>query len=93
MQDAIDTGAISPGNAGQRLVTAVAALGGVLLLSGLSSYDPHLFAGPPLAHTLIDDLLRGWGADAHRLAVAEALADRLTSHDPLVPVVPGIEAA
>lgn len=92
VQDAIDTAAISPGNAGQRLVTAVAALGGVLLLSGLSSHDPDLFAGPSLAHTLIGDLLRGWGADAHRLAAAGELADRLTSHDPLVPFVPGIEA-
>lgn len=93
VQAAIDTGAISPGNAGERMVTAAAALGGVLFLSGLSHFDPDLFAGRALALGLVDDLVRGWGADPHRLAAASSLADALVVEGPLVPMVAGIEAA
>ena len=94
IQAAIDTGAISPGNAGERMVTAAAAaIGGVLFLSGLSHFDPDLFAGRALALGLVDDLVRGWGADPHRLAAASSLADALVVEGPLVPMVAGIEAA
>lgn len=91
--EAQDVGALAPGNAGERMVTAAAALGGVLLLSGLSHFDADLFAGPVLALTLVDDLVRGWGADPDRQASATALADVLTLDGPLVPLVPGIDTA
>jgi len=91
VQDAQDVGALSPGRAGERMVTAAAALGGVLLLSGLAHFDPDLFAGPGLALTMVDDLVRGWGADPHRHASANALADALILEGPVVPVVPGID--
>ena len=93
VQAAIDAGAISPGNAGERMVTAAAALGGVLLLEGIAHFDPDLFAGRTLALCFVDDVLRGWGADADRLVAASALADTLLLEGPLVPDVPGIEAA
>ena len=93
VQGAIDAGAISPGNAGERMVTAAAALSGVLLLDGLAHFDPELFGGRRLALRLIDDLVRGWGADPERLAAAATLADALLLDGPLVPEVPGIEAA
>lgn len=93
IQIAIDARAISPGNAGERMVTAVAALGGVQLLSGLSHFDADLFAGRALALRLVDDLVRGWGADPDRLASASDLADALALEGPLVPLVPGIDSA
>ena len=93
VQTAIDVGAITPGNAAERMVTAAAALGGVLLLEGIAHFDPDLFAGRTLALRFVDDVLRGWGADADRLVAASALADALLLEGPLVPDVPGIEAA
>ncbi len=93
VQTAIDAGAITPGNAAERMVTAAAALGGVLLLEGIAHFDPDLFAGRTLALRFVDDVLRGWGADADRLVAASALADALLLEGPLVPDVPGIEAA
>jgi len=75
------------------MVTAAAALGGVLLLEGIAHFDPDLFAGRTLALRFVDDVLRGWGADADRLVAASALADTLLLEGPLVPDVPGIEAA
>ena len=93
VQAAIDTGAISPGNAGERMVTAAAAIGGVLLVEGIAHFDPELFAGRSLALQLVDDLVRGWGADPDRLAAASALADALALEGPLVPDVPGIDTA
>lgn len=86
-----DTGALSPGDAGQRMVTAASALGGVLLLEGIAHFDPELFAGRALALRLAEDLLRGWGADPDRLASAVVLADALLLDGPLVPDVPGID--
>lgn len=93
VQAAIDVGAISPGNAGERMVTAAAALGGVLLLEGIAHFDPDLFAGRSLAVRFVDDIVRGWGADADRLLTATALADSLLLEGPLVPDVPGIDTA
>ena len=93
VQAAIDVGAISPGHAGERMVTAAAALGGVLLLEGIAHFDPDLFAGRSLAVRFVDDIVRGWGADADRLLTATALADALLLEGPLVPDVPGIDTA
>ena len=93
VQAATDVGAISPGNAAERMVTAAAALGGVLLLEGIAHFDPDLFAGRLLALRFVDDIIRGWGADADQLASAAALADALLLEGPLVPDVPGIDTA
>ncbi|MBL8777485.1 MAG: helix-turn-helix transcriptional regulator [Acidimicrobiales bacterium] len=93
VQVATDVGAISPGNAAERMVTAAAALGGVLLLEGIAHFDPDLFAGRLLALRFVDDVIRGWGADAAQLASAAALADALLLEGPLVPDVPGIDTA
>lgn len=93
VQAATDVGAISPGNAAERMVTAAAALGGVLLLEGIAHFDPDLFAGRLLALRFVDDVIRGWGADADQLSSAAALADALLLEGPLVPDVPGIDTA
>lgn len=88
-----DAGALTPGDAGRRMVTAASALGGVLLLDGIAHFDPELFAGRDLALQLAEDLLRGWGADPGRLPAAVALADALVLDGPLVPDVPGFDDA
>lgn len=65
-----------------RTVSFAAALSGVLQLGKLARWD-DLFAGPTLARSLVDDLLRGWGADRSALAAAHDIVDSLERRGPL----------
>jgi AcrR family transcriptional regulator len=70
LTSAADDGAVTPGDAMERTVVLVAALNGVLLLDTVARVDPDLFDARRLARRLVDDLLRGWGADDRSLTVA-----------------------
>lgn len=65
-----------------RTVTFAAALSGVLQLGKLARWH-ELFADAALARTLVDDLLRGWGADEAALAAAHEIVDGLERRGPL----------
>lgn len=65
-----------------RTVTFAAALSGVLQLHKLAYWDEQ-FAGAGLARTLVDDLLRGWGADPAALAAAHDAIDAVARRGPL----------
>src|SRR4029453_12581587 len=80
---AADIGAITPGDAMERAVVLVAALNGVLLLDTVARVDPDLFDGRRLARGLVDDLLRGWGADDRSLAAVAAQIDAMAHTGPL----------
>jgi hypothetical protein len=54
----------------------------VLQLHKLAYWDDQ-FAGAGLARTLVDDLLRGWGAHAVTLAAAHETVDAVARRVPL----------
>ncbi|HZN15519.1 MAG TPA: helix-turn-helix domain-containing protein [Acidimicrobiales bacterium] len=85
---AIDSDALSPGIAMDRTVTLVAAINGVLQVGRLAHLDPVLLDGERLAAALVDDLLRGWGADLGRLAAAHTHVDALAARGPLARPIP-----
>lgn len=65
-----------------RTVSFAAALSGVLQLHKLAHWD-ELFAGAGLARMLVDDLLRGWGADPVALTAAHETVDAVARRGPL----------
>lgn len=87
MEAALDAaaaeGALDAGDAMERTVVLVAALNGVLLLETVARVDPDLFDGRRLSRSLVDDLLRGWGADGRSLAAAAQRIDGLSAAGPL----------
>ena len=85
VQEATDAEVLAPGSAEDRMVTAAAALGGVLLTSTLERFDGTLFNGRRLAAALVDDLVRGWGAPAEVHADASAIVDEIEAQGPLAP--------
>jgi AcrR family transcriptional regulator len=83
LDNAAEVGAIAPGDGMERTVVLVAALNGVLLLENVARVDPTLFDGRRLARSLVEDLLRGWGADGRSLAAAAHRIDALAQGGPL----------
>jgi AcrR family transcriptional regulator len=80
---AADAGAIAPGDGMERTVVLVAALNGVLLLESVARVDPTLFDGRRLSRSLVEDLLRGWGADGRSLSAAAQRIESLAQGGPL----------
>jgi AcrR family transcriptional regulator len=87
LDQAVEVGALRPGEPWARVVSWVAAVNGVAQTSRLAVYDQQLFEGRGLADQLNVDLLRGWGADEAALAEAVALVDELAARGPLAPPV------
>jgi AcrR family transcriptional regulator len=87
VQAATDAGALSEGSAPDRMVTAAAALGGVMLMSTLGKFEQTLFDGRRLASQLVHDLVAGWGADSGQHEAAARLVDELAAEGPLAPPV------
>jgi hypothetical protein len=67
----------------ERTVVLLASLNGVLLLDTVARVDPELFDGRRLARTLVEDLLRGWGADGRSLAAAVGRVEAMAADGPL----------
>jgi AcrR family transcriptional regulator len=92
MEAALDAaagdGALTPGDAMERTVVLVAALNGVLLLESVARVDPDLFDGRRLSRSLVEDLLRGWGADGRSLAAAAQRVAALADAGPLATRAP-----
>lgn len=80
---AVEAGALREGDALQRTVVLAASLNGVLLLDHVARVDPELFDGRRLAVSLVEDLLRGWGADASAVAAAIRQVHALAESGPL----------
>jgi AcrR family transcriptional regulator len=80
---AAEAGALRPGDALQRTVVLAASLNGVLLLDHVARVDPELFDGRRLAVSLVEDLLRGWGADPQAVADAIRRVHTLAESGPL----------
>jgi AcrR family transcriptional regulator len=95
MQVALDgaagDGAVGPGDAMERTVVLVAAVNGVLLLETVARVDPDLFDGRRLSRSLVEDLLRGWGADGRSLAAAVQRVEALAQAGPLATKAPPSE--
>ena len=72
LREAATLGVIDEGDAFDRTVAWVAALNGVLTLALVDLGGDAAFDPGSLADRLHLDLLRGWGAEAGRLATAEA---------------------
>ena len=83
LASAADTGAIAPGDAMERTVVLVASLNGVLLIDTVARVDPELFDSRRLVRSLVDDLLRAWGADERSLAEARRRIDDMARLGPL----------
>jgi AcrR family transcriptional regulator len=88
LDGAVGDGALAPGDAMERTVVLVAALNGVLLLEAVARVDPDLFDGRRLSRSLVDDLLRGWGADGRSLAAAAQRVAALAQAGPLASRAP-----
>ena len=83
--DAVDAQSLQPGDPVSRALVWHAALLGVLRLERLAPVDRHLFRAAPLARSLAEALLVGWGADADEVEVASTWVERLTARGPLAP--------
>jgi AcrR family transcriptional regulator len=83
LAQATGAGALDPGDAMERTVVLIASLNGVLLLDTVARVDPDLFDGRRLARILVEDLLRGWGADDRSLAAAGRRLDDMAARGPL----------
>lgn len=83
LDGAADSGALEEGDSMRRTVTLAASLNGVLQLDHVARVDPDLFDGRRLAATLVEDLLRGWGAEAPAIAAAARRVATLTESGPL----------
>ena len=57
----------------------------MLQTDDLEQYSPDLFGHGRLALGANRDLIRGWGAEAARLAAADEVVDRLAATDHLAP--------
>ncbi len=82
------TGALAPGDAMDRTITFAAALSGVLGVTKLDRWDVDLLDGRRLARSLVDDLLRGWGARDDALADAHVVIDAIARQHPLARALP-----
>jgi len=85
LADGVGLGVLHAGDPVARALTWLAALHGVLRLDGLGPLDRHLFRAGPLARSLTDDLLCGWGANRDDVEVASSHLDRLAALGPLAP--------
>jgi AcrR family transcriptional regulator len=85
LDDAVEAGAIEPGDSLDRVVRWMSALNGVLLLERISPVDRYLFRAPHHGRRLTGDLLVGWGAERSAVEVAESHVDRLAALGPLAP--------
>lgn len=86
--DCTEAGALSAGDAFDRVVTLAAAVTGTVQVQSLRDLDQHLFDGSRLASQLALDLLRGWGAAEPTLVVAVARVEALAAAGPLAPPIP-----
>jgi AcrR family transcriptional regulator len=71
-----EIGALSPGHAGRRAMTAWIAVHGVLATSSMSASHPDLFDVDALLEELLSTLLRGWGAEPEDVDAALAKGGR-----------------
>jgi AcrR family transcriptional regulator len=85
LADAVGVGVLHPGDPVARGLAWLAALHGVLRLDALGPLDRHLFRSGPLARSLTEDLLCGWGAPRDDIEVAASHLDRLAALGPLAP--------
>jgi AcrR family transcriptional regulator len=83
LEQATAAGALDDGDAMERTIVLVASLNGVLLLDNVARVDPDLFDGRRLARTLVEDLLRGWGADGRSLSAAVDRVAAMAATGPL----------
>ena len=86
--EAVDNRSLQPGDPVARSLVWHASLLGVLRLERLAPVDRHLFRAAPLARTLAEGLLVGWGADGAEVEVAATWVERLSARGPLAPPPP-----
>ena len=75
VQQAMDAGAMSQGDAGARLLMSWNASRAVLQLAKLSTFDPKRFDNSILFYETNLTLMRGWGADADAVSAAWTIAN------------------
>jgi AcrR family transcriptional regulator len=80
-------GALAPGDAMTRTVVLAAAINGVLLTDKLSPWDATLFDGRRLTTVVLDDVLRGWGAQAADLDAANAAVNQFARRASFAPAI------
>jgi AcrR family transcriptional regulator len=83
-----EVGALEAGDAMDRTIVLAAALNGVLQLSKLGRWDAELLDGARLARRLVDDLLRGMGAQPSLVSQAHAVIDAIARRGPLAAPLP-----
>jgi len=81
-------GALSDADPMDRTIVLAAALSGVLQVGKLAHWDDELLDGTRLGRQLVDDLLRGWGADPNLLAAAHSVVDAVARRHPLARPLP-----
>jgi hypothetical protein len=89
---AASAGALSDADPMDRTIVLAAALSGVLQVGKLAHWDDELLDGPRLGGQLLDDLLRGWGADPALLAAAQTIVDAVARRHPLARPLPDGDA-
>jgi AcrR family transcriptional regulator len=78
MAGAAAIGALTEGDARERVLVLGFSLNGVLAVGRMARIDPDRFDGPRLALVAATDLLTAWGADPAQLAAAARCLDSLS---------------
>jgi len=74
---AVQAGALAPGDGLERAVAVLAGTTGVLIAGDLARWDARLADVRAFAHRHVSDLLVAWGADAEVLSEAERIVEAL----------------
>jgi AcrR family transcriptional regulator len=86
--DAVNAGALRPGDSFDRATIVLAGVTGVLLGGGLARWDVRLREAHRMADAMLSDLIAAWGADPSALAAADAIVAELAAAGHLIPLPP-----
>ena len=87
IDDAVEAGALEPGNGVERAIVLIASITGVVLTAKFSRWDASLFDARALAARATQDAFRAWGAPPEAIEAAFAIVDGLDHTRGLAPRV------
>lgn len=83
-----EAGDLDAGDSWARTISLGASLTGCVQLAVVERWDPDLLSPSAAGRSVLDALLRGWGADPGTLGRAHVVVDRLEAVGPLARPVP-----